>query len=313
MSFEYKDELKELLPEYMKLLEEQDKTENRGDDYWVCPYCGSGDKKNFTAAFHIDGRTRFNCFSCGEHGDIFDLVGYIEELPDDFKKNYNRALKIMRPYLEGNKTKSVDKSVCVPEIPKIKDYTDYLQQCHKNVGHIDYFRKRGLSKQTITRFRLGYDINKKVITIPYNLDCKGYVHRILWNGDNKYCKFGNEIFNVDALYSGASNYVFVTEGQIDAMSYEEIGFPAIGLGGVNEVTKLVSQLKGHPSSKILILAMDNDKAGRRATGSFIEEIAENELDQKFIVDSSLYGKYKDANEFLVADREGFKERVSLIS
>lgn len=312
MGFEYKDELKELLPEYMEILEEQDKTENRGDDYWVCPFCGSGDKKNYTAAFHIDGK-RFNCFSCGEHGDIFDLVGYIEELPNDFKKHYNRALKIMRPYLDGNKTKSVDKPVSVPEMPKIEDYTDYLHQCHKNVGHIDYFRKRGLSKQIITRFRLGYDVNKKVITIPYNPDCRGYVHRILWNSDNKYCKFGNEIFNVDALYSGDGNYVFVTEGQIDAMSFEEIGFQAIGLGGVNEVTKLVGQLKEHPSGKILVLALDNDKAGRRATGRFIEELAENELDQKFIVDSGLYGKYKDANEFLIADREGFKERVSVIN
>lgn len=312
MGFEYKDELKELLPEYMKILEEQDKTENRGDDYWVCPFCGSGDKKNYTAAFHIDG-AKFNCFSCGKHGDIFDLVGYIEKLPDDFKKHYNRALKIMRPYLDGQAIKSVDMPASVPEMPKTEDYTDYLRQCHKNVGHIDYFRKRGLSKQIITRFRLGYDVNKKVITIPYNPDCRGYVHRILWNSDNKYCKFGNEIFNIDALYSSGSDYVFVTEGQIDAMSYEEIGFPAIGLGGVNEVTKLVGQLKEHPSNKILVLALDNDKAGRRATGKLIEDIAENELDQKFIVDSGLYGKYKDANEFLVADRERFRERVSVIS
>lgn len=311
MGFEYKDELKELLPDYMEILEEQDKTENRGDDYWVCPFCGSGEKRNYTAAFHIDG-TRFNCFSCGEHGDIFDLVGYIEELPSDFKKHCNRALKIMRPYLEGNKTKSVNKPISVSEKPKIEDYTDYLLQCQKNIGQTDYFRKRGLSKQIVDRFKLGYDAKKNLVTIPYNPDCKGYVHRILWDSDSKYCKFGNELFNIDALYSDDSDHVFVTEGQIDAMSFEEIGFHSIGLGGVNEVTKLVSQLKVHPSNKILVLALDNDKAGRRATGKFIEEIAENELDQKFVVDSGLYGKYKDANEFLIADREGFKERVSLV-
>ena len=63
MGFEYKEELKELLPDYMELLEEQGKTENRGNGYWTCPFCDSGNKQHNTAAFHIDG-TRFNCFSC---------------------------------------------------------------------------------------------------------------------------------------------------------------------------------------------------------------------------------------------------------
>ena len=41
MGFEYKEELKQLLPDYMELLEEQGKIENRGN-YWTCPFCGSG-------------------------------------------------------------------------------------------------------------------------------------------------------------------------------------------------------------------------------------------------------------------------------
>lgn len=93
------------------------------------------------------------------------------------------------------------------------------------------------------------------------------------------------------------------------MSFIEIGIDAIGLGGVNEVSKLVNQLKDRPCNKILVLALDNDKAGRRATGKFIEELAEAELYQEYIVNSDVYGKYKDANEFLIADRKGFTERM----
>lgn len=316
MGFEYKDELKELLPDYMELLEEQGKTENRGNGYWTCPFCRSGDKKNYTAAFHING-TRYNCFSCSEHGDIFDLVAYMENLPNDWKKHYNRTLKIMRPYLDGGKPKK-NRDEYIPEFLKqIEDYTDYLHKCHENVGQTDYFIKRGLSRETIDRFNLGYDSEKKVITIPYNTDCKGYVHRILWKSDNKYCKFGNEIFNIETLYSESiekllfdgDDYIFITEGQIDAMSFEEIGLSAIGLGGVNEVSKLVDLLKNRPCNKILVFALDNDKAGKRATGKLIEELAEAELDQEYIVNSDLYGKYKDANEFLVADRQGFIEKM----
>ena len=166
---------------------------------------------------------------------------------------------------------------------------------------------------------MGYDPEKNLVTIPYNPDCKGYVDRVLWDG-NKYYKHDNYLFNVNALYeigrnmwlSGCSDYVFITEGQIDAMSFIEIGLDAIGLGGVNEVSKLIMQLKEKSCNKILVLALDNDKAGRRATGKFIEKLAEAELDQRFIVNSDMYEKYKDANEFLVADREGFKEKMKRV-
>lgn len=318
MGFEHKEELKELLPDYMDLLEDQGKIESRGEGYYVCPFCNSGDKKNYTAAFHIDG-TRVNCFSCTKRGDIFDLVAHMENLPSDWKKHYNCTLKIMRSYMNGNKPKqSIEKYI--PKFTVLADYTDYLHKCHENVEQTDYFCNRGLSRELIDRFNLGYDIEKKVATIPYNPDCKGYVHRNLWESDNKYCKFGNEIFNIEALYSegidkfffGNDEYTFVTEGQIDAMSFEEIGLSAIGLGGVNEVSKLINWLKNCPCDRILVLALDNDKAGRRATGKFIEELAEAELDQRYIVISNLYGKYKDANEYLIANKEGFIERMKAI-
>lgn len=315
MGFEYKEELKLLLPDYLDLLEEQGKVESRGEGYYVCPFCNSGDKKNYTAAFHVDG-TRYHCFACSEHGDIFDLVAYMENLSSDWKKHYNRTLKIMRSYLDGNKPVK-NQSIKIPEVPKIADYTEYLHKCYENVVQTDYFINRELSQKTIDKFKLGYDPEKNLVTIPYNPDCKGYVHRILWESDNKYCKFGNEIFNINALYEpsidalicGSRDYLFVTEGQIDAMSFVEIGLSAVGLGGVNEVPKLIKQLKEKPCNKVLILALDNDKAGKRATGKFIEELAEAELEQRYIVNSDLYGKYKDANEFLVADRERFIERM----
>ena len=225
----------------------------------------------------------------------------------------------MRPYLDGNKPKK-SREEYIPEFAVPVDYTEYLHKCHNNVAQTDYFVNRGLSQKTIDKFKLGYDSKKNLVTIPYNPDYKGYVDRVLREGNSKYYKHGNELFNVDALYevginawfSGGSDYVFVTEGQIDALSFEEIGLSAVGLGGVNEVSKLIQKLKEKPSNKVLVLALDNDKAGRRATGKFIEELAEDELDQKYIVISDLYGKYKDANEFLIADRERFMERITEI-
>ena len=315
MGFEYKEDLKELLPVYLDYLVSKGDLEESGDGFYTCPFCNSGNKQKNTAAFHVKG-TRYNCFSCTKKGDIFDLVGHMEGLENNFAKHYNRTLKIMRPYLDGNKPEKSVK-VTTPKVQKEEDYTEYLHKCHEDVSGTDYFVKRGLSKGIIDRFNLGYDADKNLVTIPYNPDCKGYVHRVLWNSDYKYCKHGNEMFNIEALYSyhtaddlfNNGGYVFIVEGQLDSLSFEEIGLDAVGLGGVNETTKLVEQIKKRPSSKILILALDNDKAGKRATGKLVEEIAEAELNQKFIVKSDLYGRYKDANEFLVSDRMGFIEKM----
>lgn len=52
--------------------------------------------------------------------------------------------------------------------------------------------------------------------------------------------------DIDKILFGNDEYVFITEGQIDSMSFEEIGLCAIGLGGVNEISKLVEQLKDKP-------------------------------------------------------------------
>lgn len=43
---------------------------------FVCPSCGSGTKRRGTPAFSISG-DRFKCFSCGAHGDVFDLAGIV--------------------------------------------------------------------------------------------------------------------------------------------------------------------------------------------------------------------------------------------
>ena len=86
----------------------------------------------------------------------------------------------------------------------------------------------------------------------------------------------------------------------------------IGLGGVNEVSNLIKQLKEKPCNKILVLALDNDKTGRYATGKFIEELAEAELNQGYVINSDMYEKYKAANEFLIADRERFIEKMEWV-
>ena len=72
MGFEYKNDLKELLPEYLDYLVSKGEIEERGDGFYTCPFCNSGNKQKNTAAFHVNG-TRYQCFSFFEHRVLREL------------------------------------------------------------------------------------------------------------------------------------------------------------------------------------------------------------------------------------------------
>ena len=57
----------------------------------ICPVCGSGTGPNKSGAFSLqqDGK-RWRCFSCGKGGDLLDLIGLCESIPD-FKDQKVRA------------------------------------------------------------------------------------------------------------------------------------------------------------------------------------------------------------------------------
>jgi len=81
--------VRERLPEYVEAVT----TKSRGG-FYTCPLCGSGTRLNKSGAFRIQGE-RWRCFSCGKSGDVLDLIGEIERLPE-FKDRARRAEELFR-------------------------------------------------------------------------------------------------------------------------------------------------------------------------------------------------------------------------
>ena len=111
--------------------------------------------------------------------------------------------------------------------------------------------------------------------------------------------------------------MYVVEGELDAISLCEIGFSAIGLGSIAYKKKLIESIKGSSNKpEIMIIALDNEKTATTAKAvKKVAEYLEEELKKLGIfvlVAENLYGKYKDANEALVADRAGLKKSVEEI-
>lgn len=198
--------------------------------------------------------------------------------------------------------------------------------------------KRGISLDTINNFQLGYESNyphfrrgngenaytgrnAAVITVPY-LDNEHEAVGVLRNLDPQ-ADHGNrhdfrgprDTYNKSILKS-EYNYVFVTEGEIDGLSIYECGYDSfVSLGGAENRNKFIQCLQD-PSidEKILILLLDNDEAGKRATDEIIQKLS-NQSKYFCYVPEDFYpgGIYpdgiKDVNEYLVMFPDRLKEAL----
>jgi replicative DNA helicase len=109
-----------------------------------------------------------------------------------------------------------------------------------------------------------------------------------------------EPFNLAALYGSAP--VFITEGEIDAISITEVGAKACALGASSMVRKFLQRLEEKPPTVPVILSLDNDESGRKAQADLKAGLVKLGTS---VVEINTAGKYKDPNEHLISDRAGF--------
>ena len=119
----------------------------------------------------------------------------------------------------------------------------------------------------------------------------------------RYTKVGEAaIFNYWELEQNRKDTFYIVEGEIDALSIIEAGRKAIALGSVNEVNLLVNKLKEDKFNNKFILMLDNDEKGKMWQEILYTKLKEIDIN---VEKNNTLGKYKDANEFLVADRDNF--------
>ena len=269
---------------------------------------------------------RVKCFGCNVSYDIIDLIGIANNLNksesfkmacDMFNVNWGKrefptanVSPVFEYSFESNVT---DDTIDHPayhsanqgSAKKKKDYTDQIIGFKRNIDKTVYLLDRGLSQDVIDRFNIGYDPKKSVIVIPYNDENSYYITRSIkgkiYDKPSKIEAGSEPVFNRDALYNQAKRPVFVTEGIIDALSIIEAGGEAIALNGLS-YNKILVQHEKETIENILLLTMDNDEAGKKVTVEIKRALAT--LNIPFLVRDFL-GQYKDPNEYLMADRDGF--------
>ena len=273
----------------------------------------------------FDKDNKFYCFGCGEKGDGIDLVAKLMNV-----SSVDAARIIDKDFGLGLYDNTKEHLTSKPKFhavaPKVveqepeTDYTDLIEKAHRDIGKTDYHR--GLSQQTLDRFNIGFikdwkhpKAPDKVPTSPRLIiptSPTSYLARDtrkdLTDIQLKY-KMGKvgqvHIFNESVLRT-AKRPVFVTEGEIDAMSVCEVGCEAVALGSAANVGIMLKRLESIRPTQPLILALDNDKTGQGANDKLKEGL--EKLGITYFEENIATG-CKDPNEALCKNREAFTKAV----
>ena len=250
----------------------------------VCPLCGNGSGTAGTGISEWkDGYLA--CFKCGFRGDVIDLI------QADKSVDFVTAVEILKNRLG------------------VSDDKKFIGTPAEN-----YCKSRGLSAETCLKFGLYFEpewVHPKTpdalpsarVIVPTS--AKSYLARALSDGEFSKQKVGeNHFFNFAALKQ--KNPVFVVEGEFDALSVEEVGGHAVALGGVANIKKFVEEVQKLKSVPTLLLALDNDEAGRNAQNALRNDLTTLGISN---YPADITGGLNDASDALRADRNIFAERI----
>lgn len=278
---------------------------------YFCPLCGSGTGARKSAAFSImDDGIHGHCFSCGFHGDLFDLIS------KRYGVSLSEATRIAKGRYSTTPYRAKEAAPARKE-QQVRDFAAEIRNFHSTIWGSEgeaYLLGRGITKESIERFSLGYDPQRKQIIIPYDTKGSYYGMRSIVPAANvahlKPAGVTAPMFNAAAL--AASDPCFVVESPLCAISIMQEGGNAVALGGTNiELLQRHAQKK-KPTARLL-LCLDNDKPkedgrcpGQEAQRKLAAWLAENGIPY---TEANVAGAYKDPNEALQAEPEAFRARI----
>ena len=105
------------------------------------------------------------------------------------------------------------------------------------------------------------------------------------------------LFNLQAIQPDRT--IIVVEGEIDAMSVEQLGFPCLGLGSTSQYAKLAGYCNEHPErvrGSLFMVALDNDMAGTNMAKKLSDALTSRFV--RCVRYPKISGSYKDPNERL---------------
>lgn len=248
------------------------------------------------------------CFSCGASYDIYDLIGLDYDL-HNFKEQLEKVQELYLGYVPVKKEvkKEIDN--------KIYDYTNYYNKCFKNRYKTTYLEQRGITRELIDKYKIGYDEERQLVVFPINKHC--YFARSVVNNDKIKSRGSSDIWNKKYIKEN-NQLVYVTEGIIDALSLEVIdpNVKVMSINGVGNINSLIYALKENNFNGTIGIVFDKDGAGKKATDELKKELAKinvNSFSTSMIATFDDISKVKDINMALINNKDLLKKNYEYIN
>ena len=259
-----------------------------------CVYHGNGVENHPSAEFADDG-SFYYCFTCKETHSIPDVITHClhENGWNWLRKNFLNQKVVERDVkFDLSRKKKVEKE-------EKSEYIDKKELDKYRYMH-EYILNRGISKEIIRKFDIGYDKENDCITFP-NKDINGNIAFIATRHTKK--KRFNYPYGVRKSLYGIYELhrelkkgtkideLYVTESMIDTLQLWSWGKFSVAMNGLGTL-KQVKELN-ELSIRTIILATDNDDAGK-SSREFLKKNLKNKIVKQISYKS--YGDCKDIND-----------------
>lgn len=331
---------------------------------YICPLCMSGAGEHGTGLEVLRDQRHFSCFGngqCFKNKDIFDIVGLkygLVAFPDKLKKaaelagielendpGYTGRTTAREAFsghpLEWNDTISREPPKPVPaeSLPSTaantvplqekppKDYINGFHYWHSLIDQTDYWKQRGFTRETMSRYKIGYypeyivgkdkngqPVKWKALIIP--VTAHAYAIRntdpSAPHGDRHRKKGKAALYNPHKIkFNELSRALFVVEGELDALSVLQCGGDAIAVRSTDNLPALIEKMKQEqpPEPRYIIGLFDSDEAGRKAR----EDMAAGLFGTTFLFEGYDLKEMHDPNGFLMKNPEAFRKFIAAIN
>ena len=269
--------------------------------------------KNPSMSYWKEGNL-LKCHSCGTTYDIFDLIELDYNITN-FNEKIKKACELfginptMGEYKKPKANPAQPAEVKSETKEEREDYSEYFNSLPlATSNNCSYLTDRGVSDETIERFKIRYDKffkylgNKPAVIIPLDKYsyCARNANKTASKGDRfRFSEGEKGYFNIEALKGNKP--IFVTEGEIDALSLMQITegqAECIALGGAPNYKRFVKHIKenNYKLEYPLIINYDIDETGINELEGFSKCLDDEKIPY---ICYFAQGECKDINEALI--------------